>query len=154
MLPQIRTTARRRFNLVSLSQASNVLDHHYHPPPLQPTASRANLHSTPTPSRVYSRLRRLAPPKAIKMAHVTGDYSILGTESSEYFHVDTDPSSKTIPYEDPKTSGSQLRYGGRGYTPKDNMEAFSEMSKSTEGPSGTESGGRQPEQARKVSLDD
>ncbi|KAF8203365.1 hypothetical protein BJ912DRAFT_943788 [Pholiota molesta] len=137
MLSQIRTTARRRFNLVSLSQASNVLDHH--PPPLQPApASRANLHSTPTPSRVYSRLRRLAPPKAIKMAHVTGDYSILGTESSEYFHVDTDPSSKTIP----------------GYTPKDNMEAFSEMSKSTEGPDGTESGGRQPEPARKVSLDD
>lgn len=132
--------------MASLSHVSKV---YHHPSPLQPTiSSRANLHSTPTPYREDSKLEKLAPPKATKMANVTGDYSILGTDSDEYFHVDTDPSSKTIPYEDPRTSGSQLRYGGRGYTAKDDMETFSEMSKSNEGPDGTESGGRKPEKAR------
>ncbi|KAF8968490.1 hypothetical protein BDZ97DRAFT_353174 [Flammula alnicola] len=75
----------------------------------------------------------------------SGDYSLLGTDSLEYYHLDSDPKSPDMPYENPKKSGKQLRYGGRDYSPKDGLEAFSEMSKAEEGPDGTGSGGRQPE---------
>ncbi|KAF9032406.1 hypothetical protein BJ165DRAFT_1535095 [Panaeolus papilionaceus] len=68
---------------------------------------------------------------------LTGDYSRLGTQSSEYFLVDTDPASETPPYDWPRNSGRQLRYGGRDFSSKDNLEAFGPMSSASEGPEGS-----------------
>ncbi|PPQ90377.1 hypothetical protein CVT25_007779 [Psilocybe cyanescens] len=42
----------------------------------------------------------------------SGDYSGFGTNSEEYHCLDTDPTSETSPYEFPRNSGRQLRYGG------------------------------------------
>lgn len=42
----------------------------------------------------------------------SGDYCILGTDSDAYHCLDTNPQSPTEPYENPKMSGKQLRYGG------------------------------------------
>ncbi|KAF9472612.1 hypothetical protein BDN70DRAFT_998089 [Pholiota conissans] len=135
------------------------------------TFKRLSLHLS-NPSRI-----EITKVNGVKVT-VTGDYTVLGTDSDAYFHLDTDPASVdmevgTLPYEHPrnhhvssivvsgsggpsaeadrdhpKTVGGHLRYGGRGYTAKDELEAFSEMSKEDEGPDGKECKGRKPEEAR------
>ncbi|PPR04304.1 hypothetical protein CVT24_013377 [Panaeolus cyanescens] len=72
-----------------------------------------------------------------QLTGLTGDYSRLGTESAEYFLVDTDPTSDTPPYDWPRSSGRQLRYGGRDFSSTDNLEAFGSMSTASEGPDGS-----------------
>lgn len=48
-----------------------------------------------------------------KRSKASGDVNGTGTGSSEYNLVDTDPTSTTSPYDHPRTSGTQLRYGGK-----------------------------------------
>ncbi|PPQ69134.1 hypothetical protein CVT26_003582 [Gymnopilus dilepis] len=55
----------------------------------------------------------------------SGDHCTLGTDNDEYRCVDTNPSSVTQPYEHPRDSGRQLRYGCvRDYHPDDSLEAL------------------------------
>ena len=66
----------------------------------------------------------------------TGDFSRMGVQTSEYYLVDTDAKSDTIPFEFPRGSGKQLRYGGRSYFPKDGSEGLSPCATADEGPDG------------------
>jgi len=66
----------------------------------------------------------------------TGDFSRMGVQTSEYYLVDTDVKSDTIPFEFPRGSGKQLRYGGRSHYPKDGLEGLSPCATVEEGPDG------------------
>ncbi|KAF8151471.1 hypothetical protein B0H34DRAFT_801204 [Crassisporium funariophilum] len=85
-----------------------------------------------------------------KITPETGGHTTLGTDSAEYDHLDTDPSSSTPPYELPEKSGKELRlrYGGRGAEASDGLEASGSVGED-EGPEGRESGGRKAEPDRR-----
>jgi len=93
-----------------------------------------------------SQQKNLRSPLTARGAEILGNPIDFASYDEEYFHLDKDPSSPTPPYQNPRGSGEQLRYGGRDYHPKDLLEAYSEMSKADEGPDGKSAWGRKPEQ--------
>ncbi len=72
------------------------------------TTARGYARQPPAP-RATSTPESRSPSKNSKAS----DDSNEGTESSEYNLVDTDPTSTTPPYDHPRSSGKQLRYGGK-----------------------------------------
>ncbi|KAH9475083.1 hypothetical protein JR316_0012189 [Psilocybe cubensis] len=76
-----------------------------------PQRSSHNLHTT---GMLKEDQREIAKPHSehFRPLATSGDYSAFGTDSEAYHCLDTDPQSETSPYEFPKKSGRQLRYGG------------------------------------------
>ncbi|KAF8151479.1 hypothetical protein B0H34DRAFT_801209 [Crassisporium funariophilum] len=121
------------------SQAILPLLRHHRP------RQRTALHtSPPAPNNTNTDARKK------KITPETGEHTTLGTDSAEYDHLDTDPTSSTPPYELPEKSGKELRlrYGGRGAEASDGLEASGSVGED-EGPEGRESGGRKPEPDRR-----
>lgn len=73
-----------------------------------------NLHNLHITGMLKEDQREIAKPQSVSFRPLasSGDYSAFGTDSEAYHCLDTDPKSETSPYEFPKKSGRQLRYGG------------------------------------------
>ncbi|KJA22444.1 hypothetical protein HYPSUDRAFT_41078 [Hypholoma sublateritium FD-334 SS-4] len=100
---------------VSFPTCFSVTMHMLHARPalrLTPIISRGYARQPPVPdtNTPATASKSRTPTKHTK---ASGDVNDTGTESSEYDLVDTDPTSTTSPYDHPRTSGTQLRYGGK-----------------------------------------